>query len=72
MKFFKTIALFGVAVDVSGTYEPAEAPSYDYPGSGPEVSVNTYMIGGTDVSNLIDSADWYEEVNKQILSSFQP
>ena len=62
--------LFGVAVDVTGTYEPAEAPSRDYPGSGAEVSVNTYMIGATDVSNLIDTADWYEEVEKQILDSF--
>lgn len=72
MKFFKTIALFGVAVDVSGTYEPAEPSTRDYPGSSPEVSVNTYHIAGMDVSNLIDSADWYEEVEKQILNSFQP
>lgn len=70
MKFFKTIALFGVAIDVSGTYEPAEPATRDYPGYGPEVSVHTYQIGGTDVSNLIDSADWYEEVDKQILDSF--
>lgn len=72
MKFFKTIALFGVAIDVSGTYEPVEAGNRDYPGSGPEVSVNTYQIAGTDVLNLIDSADWYEEVEKQVLNSFQP
>jgi len=71
MKFFKTIALFGVAIDVSGTYEPAEPATRDYPGSSPEVSVTSYQIGGMDVSNLIDSADWYEEVDKQILNSFQ-
>ena len=71
MKFVKTIALFGVAIDVTGTYEPAETATRDYPGSGPEVSVNTYQIAGMDVSNLIDTADWYEEVDKQILNSFQ-
>lgn len=72
MKFFKTIALFGVAVDVSGTYEPAEPATRNYPGSSLEVSVNTYHIAGTDVSNLIDSADWYEEVEKQVLDSLRP
>jgi hypothetical protein len=71
MKFFKTIILFGVAVDVSGYYEPAEPPTRDYPGDSSSVTINTYEIGGTDVSKLIDTANWYEEAERITLATFQ-
>jgi len=59
-RFQETITLHGVAIQTTGTYDPAEPASYDYPGSGIEVSPTTIEIGGVDVSNLIDAAFWEE------------
>lgn len=69
MRFSETIKLHGIAIHVTGTYEPAERPTYDYPGSGAEVNVTRYEIGGVDVSSLIDAADWYEAIDNQILEA---
>ena len=67
--FKESVTLHGVEIQVSGTYEPAEPQSWGYPGSNAEVNVSTYKIGGIEVSNLIDAADWYEEVNNLILAA---
>ncbi|GAA4461863.1 hypothetical protein GCM10023189_37850 [Nibrella saemangeumensis] len=71
MRFKETIHLHDVAIDVTGEYEPAERGSYDYPGSPAEVYVTRYEIGGVDVSNLIDAADWYEEIDREILKAME-
>lgn len=59
-RFSETITLHGVEIQTTGTYDPAEAATYDYPGSGIEVSPTTIEIGGVDVSALIDAGFWDE------------
>jgi hypothetical protein len=66
MRFSETIRLHGVAVSVTGTYEPAEAPTRDYPGSGLEICPTTATIGETDVLPLIDAGNWWEALEKAV------
>ncbi|MCK8495848.1 hypothetical protein M0L20_28540 [Spirosoma sp. RP8] len=69
MRFSQTIRLHGVAIAVTGTYEPAEAATREYPGSKAEVYPTTAMIGETDVLPLIEAADWWEPLEKAILEN---
>jgi len=65
-RFSKTIKIHGVAIQTTGTYDPAEPATCDHPGSGIEVSPTTIEIGGVDVSNLIDAAGFWEEFETQL------
>ncbi|RYC70087.1 hypothetical protein [Spirosoma sordidisoli] len=69
MRFNEEIRLHGVSVIVTGEWEPAELPTWDYPGSKATVSVTTATVGGVDVQDWIDLADWHEEVENLILSA---
>jgi len=66
MRFSETIRLHGVAMSVTGTYEPAETQTLSYPGSQLEIYPTTATIGETDVMPLIDAADWWESLETAI------
>ncbi|OIN61221.1 hypothetical protein BLX24_03935 [Arsenicibacter rosenii] len=55
---------------VVGTYGPAEPATWEYPGSPAEIDISRYEIGGVDVSNLVEAANWYEEIDSQIRKAF--
>lgn len=65
MRFREEIKLHGVAVQVTGEWEPEE-PETNCPA---EVHVTRYEIGGVDVGNLIDAMDAYEEIDAMILKA---
>ncbi|GAB3715746.1 hypothetical protein GCM10027592_56430 [Spirosoma flavus] len=66
MRFSETVRLHGVAMSITGTYERAERPSRDYPGSGLEIYPITATINGTDVLPLINAVDWWDELETAI------
>jgi hypothetical protein len=61
------INLHGIEITVRGSYESAEASDWDYPGSGPEIDIETATVGGVDVLPWIEAADWMELLETAIL-----
>lgn len=69
MRFSRSIRLHGVVIFVTGTYELADAPTRDHPGSKADVYPTTATIGDVDVMPLIDAGDWWEPLEKAIRDS---
>jgi hypothetical protein len=69
MRFFQIVDLHGVAIQVSGTYQPAEKATRDYPGCKAEVYPTTTTVGGVDVSNWLDTFDLHQDLEAAILTA---
>jgi|TARA_R100000479_G_scaffold162630_1_gene100773 hypothetical protein len=51
----------GIYVDCEGTYEPAEAQTYDYPGSSSQFEIDKVFVETTDIVELL-SEDQIEDL----------
>lgn len=57
----------GVELEVSYYYEPAENPSYIYPGAAENYNIQSIKFNGCEVMPIYESLDLIEEIIEHLI-----
>jgi hypothetical protein len=60
------ITFEGLTLEVSFYYEPAEDPSYIYPGAGENYEIRSIKYEGKEVLPIYESLDLLEEIEEYL------
>lgn len=59
-----------IDLDFDFTYEPGDAPTYDYPGSDPEVDITKVRLNGVEIPLNAITAQMYEQMIEQVIEEY--
>ena len=72
MTYAKSTLNFPASIELTFdfTYEPGEAPTYDYPGSNPEVDITKVRLNGEEIPLKAITEEMYEQMIEQVIEEY--